>query len=649
MVDNLTIVIPFYQGYSTLRRLVETLPTELPVIIVDDRSDIPLQKEGWMGENLKILRLLRKGYFAGAVNAGINACKTDVLVLNQDVWFDSVQAFTLIERERTKYAMIGERISGEHPAFGSFGYIHGTFMFMSRRAIDVVGLLNDTDYPLWGNTAEWQWRAARKGFDIHPTTIPDFHHERAAGVQFGTGISHLLSVEPGKQKSLIRTPPLLSVIVPCHNYGRYLEDCLASLIGGTSSLGNMAGQTLQSLEVIIVDDASDDSTQEVMERLVDIKKGIRGYRLDHNQGTAKTLNYGIERACGEFITFLSADDMREENSLEALVRCCQANPHSFAYDDMWLFFKHRRIREWRMDDYDFDRLLFKNHVHAGIVYPKRAWEEVGGYPAIMDNGREDWAFNVALGIHGWCGEHVNEYGYLYRRENQNRSLTNTSPEHHEMFLNKISGLFPEVYRGARPMACCGKGRTATKSPAAVSQQSMVAKRTLFNNGGAAVAQTTSGEMVKLVYTGKGMTSVWDGPKTNARYRFGVDGNTKKWVHKDDAGERGVGGFLNERDSKGNYVFEQEGGTATAAKQPESVVAAPVRASRGAVVDAQVDPTVVVGEATKLDFPNPSDLNASEIRSLVLTKEQWREMYVAELADKNRKSVVTYLEEMIASE
>lgn len=666
MVDNLTVVIPFYQGHEYLQRLVESLPAGLPIVVVDDMSDPPLQRESWMGQNLKILRLNRKGYFAGAVNVGIQSCKTDILVLNQDVWFHNNDWLETIA-QRNRYAFIGERIRGDHPAFGSFGYIHGTFMFMRRDALDIVGPLNEKDYPLWGNTAEWQWRAARKSFQVFPVAkIPGFNHQRPDEEQFGSSISQLLSLEPDKKRKLVATPPLLSVIVPCHNYGQYLQDCINSLIGGPTSLGNMPGQTLQSFEIIIVDDASVDETPSIMAKIVDIKKGITGYRLEQNQGTAKTLNYGIERANGKYITFLSADDMREPESLEALVRACEANPHSFTYDDIWLFIGNRRIKEWRMEDYDFERLIHKNHIHAGIVYPKAAWTDVGGYPGIMDNGREDWAFNVALGVKGWCGVHVEQSGYLYRREGQNRSMRNTSPEHHAIFYKKIEGLFPEIYRGERPMACCGRGNRVTPAQAAQKSVSSLARKTQVTNGslGGTTMTTSAGSagFVKLLYTGKGMSSVYDGPVTNTRYRFGAD-RPRGWVDKRDAGERGkAGGFLNIKKSDGGWLFDVvEDGDAVAKKETvpanaaevKGVEVTPVKKASKGVVDIQKDPTVVIGEAPKeepkLEFPNPSELNASEIRGLTLTKAQWQAVYEAEMADKNRKSVVTFIEEQLASD
>src|SRR5690606_40816144 len=117
------------------------------------------------------------------------------------------------------------------------------------------------------------------------------------------------------------------------------------------------------------------NSAEIIDSLSDIRKGIRVYHLNQNVGTAQALNYGIDKAVGKYITFLSADDMREPDSLKNLVRVCDNNPHAFAYDDIWIFHKHQRIKKWKMEEYDFEKLLYKNHIHAGIVFPKAAWEE----------------------------------------------------------------------------------------------------------------------------------------------------------------------------------------------------------------------------------------------------------------------------------
>ena len=468
---NLTVVIPFRNGHKTIACVLQGIPEKLRVIIVDDLSDLPPPVT--QRKNTFALGLTRRGYFTGAINEGIRlADEADVLILNQDIALSGVAWLTLIEQQKKHYGLIGEGIAGVHPAWPN-GYIHGTFMFIRRDVIDTIGLMNEIDYPLWGSTSEYQLRACRAGFKALPIKdVPGFKHDtRHLKQPFGETIVAALRQQPEKQELFIRTPPAISVVVPCYNYAHHLQDCLNSLIGGPSSIGDMKAQTFQSFEVIIVDDASTDNTQEVGLALADPWRGIHYIRLAHNVGTASCINAGVQHAHGKFITVLSADDMREADSLERLYRTCEANPHSIAYDDIMLFKDGKRIRQWAMKNYDFCTLAKRNFIHAGIMYPKAAWQEVGGYPACMQGGREDWAFNVALGLREWYGVHVTTPGYLYRREGENRSLRTgnaypilgeepgtQSVDWRNFFLEQLYTLFPQLYsaKGEIIMArCCG--------------------------------------------------------------------------------------------------------------------------------------------------------------------------------------------------
>lgn len=653
---ELTIIVPFYQGHDSIRHLIETVPSHFPIMVIDDLSDPPLKREDWMPENVQLYCLNKKRYFTGAVNAGINNCKTDVLILNQDTHFENDNWVNLIAEHQAQHAMIGERIKGNHPSYGNFGYIHGTFMYIRRDAIEKVGLLNEKQYPLWGSTAEYQWRVARAGFRVLPVNQVDgFHHERGRGQRYGSSISHLLAKEPDKKNLLIQTPPLVSVIVPCYNYGRYLDDCLASLIGGKSSMGMLPGQTVQSMEIIIVDDASTDgTTPQIVHQANDLAKGIFSYHAPKNLGTAEAVNFGIRHSHGKYVTFLSADDMREPDSLEKLIEACEKNPHSFAYDDVWLCNGGKRIEQWIMKDYDFNLLLYKNHIHAGILYPREAWEETGGYPAIMRDGREDWAFNIALGLKGWCGVHVRNLGYLYRREHQGRSETNSTDAHRAGFLEKLRSLFPDAYKGNLPMACCGKkGPTQTNNSA---KNMSMKLRVMSAKGEVAMPNIGSEGMVKLEFVGVGMDSVWIGPTTHARYRFGEDRKIG-WVDKRDVGETGKSGLLNLKDRKGNYLFrkvaEEKPVVETLSEdlkpiEEKEVLDSPVEEVFEEPQTVGIVEPVIVEEQPEIDFPNPSELTAAEIRALELSMEQWMALYKAELADKNRKGVITFLEDKIAN-
>lgn len=520
---NLTIVIPYYNEKEALKRLIKTIPQELQIIVVNDQSEIPPEVSG---DNVRLLNLKNKGYFSGAVNAGIKACNNDVLILNQDTRLVGTGALDLLADNSDKYAMIGERISGNHPAWSN-GYIHGTYMFMRRDAIEKVGLLDTKYYPLWGSTCEWQLRACRKNFKVLPVhEIPGFLHDRNGGM--GNSIQSLLKKEPGKRDILIRTPPLISVIAPSYRHGEYAQDLINSLIGGNTSLGYMEGQTLQSFEIIIADDCSDDGSYERMKDLADPWKGIHIIQTKENGGTSVACNTAIRAAKASVIARIDGDDMRESDSLELMYDTLVENPKSFIYDDVILFTNGKRLENiWRIKEYGFDELIKKNRVHAGIMFKKKAWAEVGGYPEEMRYGRDDWAFNVGMEIKGYCGVHSHSTGYLYRRDGQNRTLRNTTPQWRSQFAEQLKKLYPDVYRGERPMGCCGNRNRIPVTRAGASPTAQGGTYSMpTNNPGA------TGTVI-LEYQGANYgNETYIGPITMTPYIFSVKKNRRRVDERD---------------------------------------------------------------------------------------------------------------------
>jgi GT2 family glycosyltransferase len=502
---NLTAVIPYWNGHRTIERLLRSLPPDLPVIIVDDISDAPLQLNR---PNTQVIRLERKGFFSGAVNVGINACQTDVLVLNQDVWFDTQEWQDVIADNRDEYALFGEGVI-KHPAWPK-GYVQGTFMFVRRDAWEQVGEMDAEMYPLWGSTCEWQLRACRTGFKALPLAeIPGMGHEERGRGQYGSAIAEALRRWPQYRWTFIKTPPEVSVVVPCFNYGMYLDDAMHSLLGGPTCLGDWGPQTLKSFEVIIVDDAStDEETRAKVKSWHRPEIGVRVVMLKKNLGTPGAINAGIERSFGRFIHILSADDMRESWMLEKAYRMARQHPHSIIYGDIMTFKDGQRFQVKKMLEYDFDTMLTRNPMPAGVMYHRQCWEDAGGYPKAMVHGREDWAFNVAAGIAGYCGQKVSGLsGNLCRRERQNRSIRTSTKEWRQRFLDQMHMLFPQLYRGDRPVGCCGGRRVVTKKK--VTPATLKAARLSGREGMALVEYVGASTARKSYY----------GAETGTRYAF----------------------------------------------------------------------------------------------------------------------------------
>lgn len=99
--------------------------------------------------------------------------------------------------------------------------------------------------------------------------------------------------------------PLISVIVPCYNYGHFLGDALDSVLA----------QTYENWECIVVDDGSNDNTKAVVTQYEEKDSRIR-YIYQRNQGLAASRDLGISLSRGTYLQFLDADDQIEPRKLE---------------------------------------------------------------------------------------------------------------------------------------------------------------------------------------------------------------------------------------------------------------------------------------------------------------------------------------------
>lgn len=100
----------------------------------------------------------------------------------------------------------------------------------------------------------------------------------------------------------------ISIIIPCYNSLLYLDVCINSLKGQTSS----------DWEAIFVNDGSTDKTFDVLTEYALRDQRIKVYSQP-NQGVAKAREYGLSKATGDFITFLDVDDTLQENALEQML------------------------------------------------------------------------------------------------------------------------------------------------------------------------------------------------------------------------------------------------------------------------------------------------------------------------------------------
>lgn len=99
----------------------------------------------------------------------------------------------------------------------------------------------------------------------------------------------------------------ISVIVPVYNVEKYIKKCLDSLVN----------QTLDGVEIIVVNDGSPDNSQKIIDEYTKKYKNVKSY-IKENGGLSDARNYGIKKATGEYISFVDSDDYIRNDMLEIM-------------------------------------------------------------------------------------------------------------------------------------------------------------------------------------------------------------------------------------------------------------------------------------------------------------------------------------------
>jgi len=102
--------------------------------------------------------------------------------------------------------------------------------------------------------------------------------------------------------------PKISIIVPVYNVQKYLDKCLDSLVN----------QTLEDIEIIVVNDGSPDNSQMIIDQYVEYYPGKVIPLIKENGGLADARNYGIPHAKSDIIGFIDSDDYVDLNMYEKM-------------------------------------------------------------------------------------------------------------------------------------------------------------------------------------------------------------------------------------------------------------------------------------------------------------------------------------------
>ncbi len=183
---------------------------------------------------------------------------------------------------------------------------------------------------------------------------------------------------------------LVSAIIPTHNRSKLLQRAINSVLS----------QTYKNFEIIIIDDGSNDNTQNICQKFIDENENIRYIRNENSAGGAEARNIGMRQAKGEIITFLDDDDEWLPQKLEKQIEIFKQNPEVgiVGTNYFWIDVEKNHIKKIKLPQKQSLKTLLLENTLGSFSFnaiQKRLFEKYGGIRPDMKSS-QDWHFWLKL-------------------------------------------------------------------------------------------------------------------------------------------------------------------------------------------------------------------------------------------------------------
>lgn len=222
----------------------------------------------------------------------------------------------------------------------------------------------------------------------------------------------------------------VSVIIPSYNHGKYLFEAITSVFN----------QSYKNIEVIVVNDGSNDNTEYVSTQFELVK-----YYKTENRGVSHARNYGIKKSTGEYIICLDADDTLKENYIDEVIK--YINQYDIVSTNFQMFGESNNFSQIKNGLINYNNLKHRNHVHCAAIFKREMFDKINGFDEKMLLGYEDWDYWRRAARLGYSIYVIKDALLNYRKHSVSRNKTAMSKDKElkEYIKSKEKGLIDVVY------------------------------------------------------------------------------------------------------------------------------------------------------------------------------------------------------------
>lgn len=219
--------------------------------------------------------------------------------------------------------------------------------------------------------------------------------------------------------------PTIDIIIPNYNKGKYLEECLNSVIS----------QTFKKWKIYLVDDNSTDNSKEILKKYQD-HENIEIIYLKENRGPSYCRNLAIKNTNSEYIAFLDSDDYWPKDKLQIQITTMIKNDYSFTYTDLKFFMNNEKNKTFFAqlpEKFDYNKFILSSTMStSSVVVKKKILKNI-----IFKNVKhEDYLFKCEILKTGIIASKINETFVFYRINKDNRSSNKFSNLYNLWNINK---------------------------------------------------------------------------------------------------------------------------------------------------------------------------------------------------------------------
>lgn len=225
--------------------------------------------------------------------------------------------------------------------------------------------------------------------------------------------------------------PLISVIVPCFNDGKYIQECLNSI----------HEQAYANYEIIVINDGSTEiSTNEIISKINHPKIIVLQTK---NQGPSNARNQAIRSSNGKYILPLDADNKVGETFISKAIDLLEKNSETKVVNCNIVFFGGKKGIQV-FPNFTIEKLICENIIECASVYRRSDFDQTIGYNPNMKEGFEDWDFWLSL-LENGGGVYKLDLAEIYYRVKKSSRNNSISSEQFRRLRRQIYNNHKELF------------------------------------------------------------------------------------------------------------------------------------------------------------------------------------------------------------